>query len=82
MMLAIRVWATDQGSFFTFKNPEQAPSFEGLVQNRPYFLKFYSRTRSFLTIWSQTPRLKCQKFQLLSAFVSCSLMSSFLFYYT
>ena len=56
----------------------------------PKFLKFYSRTGPtfwsftpeqdpFLTIWSPTPRLKCQKSQLLSSFVSCSLMSSFLF---
>ena len=36
--------ATDQGRFFTSKNPEQAPN---LLQNRPYFLKFYSKTGSF-----------------------------------
>ena len=43
-MSDIRVCATDQGRFFTFKNPEQAPNFEVLLQNRPYFLKVYSRT--------------------------------------
>ena len=55
LMSGIRVCATDQGRFFTSKNPEQAPKFEVLLQNRPYLLKVYSRTGSFLTIWSQTP---------------------------
>ena len=56
----------------------------------PKFLKFYSRTGPtfwsftpeqdpFLTIWSPTPWLKGQKSQLLSSFVSCNLMSPFLF---
>ena len=47
LMSGIRVCATDQGRFFTSKNPEQAPNFVVLLQNRPYFLKFYSRTGSF-----------------------------------
>ena len=47
LMLGIRVCATDQGRFFTSKNPEQAPNFEVLLQNRPHFLEFYSRTGSF-----------------------------------
>ena len=47
LMSSIRVCATDQGRFFTSKNPEQAPNFEILLQNRPYFLKFYCRTGSF-----------------------------------
>ena len=42
----IQVRATDQGRFFTSKNPEQAPNFEVLLQNRPCFLKVYSRTGS------------------------------------
>ena len=46
-MSGIRVCATDQGRFFTSKNPEQTPNFQVLLQNRPYFLKFYSRTGSF-----------------------------------
>ena len=46
-MSGIRVCATDQGQFFTYKIPEQALLFEVLLQNRPYFLKFYSRTGSF-----------------------------------
>ena len=46
LMSGIRVCATNQGRFFTSKNPEHAPSFEVLLQNRPYFLKFYSRTGS------------------------------------
>ena len=56
----------------------------------PKFLKFYSRTGPtfwsftpeqdpFLAIWSPMPWLKCQKSQLRLSFVSCSLMSSFLF---
>ena len=44
LMSGIQVCATDQGQFFTSKNPEQAPNFEVLLQNRPCFLKFYSRT--------------------------------------
>ena len=47
LMSGIRVCATDQGQFFTSKNPEQAPNFEILLQKRPYFFKFYSRTGSF-----------------------------------
>ena len=47
LMSGMRVCATDQGRFFTSKNPEQAPNFVVLLQNRPYFLKFYSRTVSF-----------------------------------
>ena len=43
-MSGVRVCATDQGRFFTSKNPEQALLFEVLLQNRLYFLKFYSRT--------------------------------------
>ena len=55
-MSGIRVCATNQGRFFTSKNPEQAPNFEVLLQNRPYFLKVYSRTGSFFdNLWSQTP---------------------------
>ena len=46
-MSGIRVCATDQSRFFTSKNPEQAPNFKILLQNRPCFLKFYSRTGSF-----------------------------------
>ena len=53
--------------------------FECLLQNRPYFLKFYSRTGSLFDNLVFNTRLKCQKSQLLSSFVSCSLMSSFLF---
>ena len=55
LMSGIWVCATDQGRFFTSKNPEQAPNFEVLLQSRPYVLKFYSRTGSFFTILSQTP---------------------------
>ena len=51
LMLGIQVCATDQGRFFTSKNPEQAPIFEVLLQNTSWFLTFYSRTGSFLTIW-------------------------------
>ena len=47
LMSGIQVCATDQGRLFTSKNPEQAPNFEVLLQNRPYFLKIYSRTGSF-----------------------------------
>ena len=47
LMSGIRVCATNQGRFFTSRNPEQAPHFVVLLQNRPYFLKFYSRTGSF-----------------------------------
>ena len=46
-MSGIRVGATDQGRVFTSKNPEQTPNFEVLLQNRPYFLKFYSRAEPF-----------------------------------
>ena len=68
LMSGIRVCATDQGRFFTAKNPEQAPNFEVLLQNRPYFLKFYSRTGSFFDNLVSNTRLKCQNpscFQLL-----------------
>ena len=67
LMSGIRVCVTDQDRFFTSKNPEQAPNFEILLQNRPYFLKFYSRTGFFLTIWPQMSQLKRQKSQLLSS---------------
>ena len=67
LMSGIRVCATDQGRFFISKNPEQAPNFEGLLQNRPDILKFYSRMGSLLTSWSQMPWLKFQKSQLLSS---------------
>ena len=62
------------------------------IQNRPQILKFYSRTGP--TFLSFTPEqdpfsqaglrgpAQMSKSQLLSAFVSCSLMSSLLFYYT
>ena len=46
LMSGLRVCATEQGRFFTSKSPEQAPNFEVSLQNRPYFLKFYSRTGS------------------------------------
>ena len=46
-MSGIRVCATNQGRFFTSKNREHAPNFEVLLLNRPYFLRFYSRTGSF-----------------------------------
>ena len=59
-MSGIRVCATDQGWFFTSKNPEQAPNFEVLLQNRPYLLKFYSRTGSFFDNLLSNARLKCQ----------------------
>ena len=68
LMSGIRVCATDQGLFFTSKNPEQAPNFEVLLQNRPYLLKFYSRTGSFFDNLVSNARLKCQNpscFQLL-----------------
>ena len=45
----------------------------------PIFWSFTPEQDPFLTIWSPMPWLKCQKSQLLSSFVSCSLMSSFLF---
>ena len=54
-MSRIRVCATDKGRFFTSKNPEQAPNFEVLLQNRPYFLRFTPEQDPFLTIWSQMP---------------------------
>ena len=56
------------GPFFTSKNPEQAPNFEVLLQNRPYFLKVYSRTGSFFDNLVSNAQLKCQNpscFQLL-----------------
>ena len=68
LMSGIRVCATDQGRFFTSKNPEQAPNFEVLLQNRPYLLKVYSRTGSFFDNLVSNARLKCQNpscFQLL-----------------
>ena len=34
LMSGIRICATDQGQFFTSKNPEQAQIFEVLLQNR------------------------------------------------
>ena len=46
-MSGIGVCATDQGRFFTSKNPEQAPIFEVLLQNNSWLLMFYSRTGSF-----------------------------------
>ena len=73
-MSGIRVCATDQGRFFTSKNPEQAPNFEVLLQNRPYLLSFTPEQDLFLTIWSQTPGSNV-KIPVASAFVSCSLMS-------
>ena len=44
LMLGIRVCATDQGRFFTSKNPEQAPNFEVLLQNRILFDNLISNT--------------------------------------
>ena len=58
-MSGIQVCAIDQGRFFTFKNPEQAPNFEVLLLNRPYLLKFYSRTGSFFDNLVSKPQLKC-----------------------
>ena len=40
------------------------------IQNRPQILKFYSRTGSFLTIWSQTP---CSNVKIPVAFSFCFL---------
>ena len=55
-MSGIRVCATDQGRFFTSKNPEQAPNFEVLLQTAgPTFRSFTPEQDPFLTIWSQTP---------------------------
>ena len=68
LMSGIRVCATYQGLFYTSKNPEQAPNFEVLLQNRPYLLKFYSRTGSFFDNLVLNAWLKCQNpscFQLL-----------------
>ena len=68
LMSGIGVCATDQGRFFTSKNPEQAPNFEVLLQNRPYLLKFCSRTGFFFDNLVSNARLKCQNpscFQLL-----------------
>ena len=59
-MSDIRLCATDPGRFFTSKNPEQAPNFEVLLQNRSYLLKFYSRTGSFFDNLVSKARLKCQ----------------------
>ena len=36
------------GLIFHFQNPEQAPNFALLIQNRPRILMFYSRIESFL----------------------------------
>ena len=55
LMSGTRVCATDQGRFFTSKNPEQAPNFEVLLQNRPYFWRFTPEQDPFFTIWSQMP---------------------------
>ena len=60
LMSGIRVYATDQGRFFTFKNPEQAPNFEVFLQNRLYLLKFYSRTGSFFDNLVSNAQLKRQ----------------------
>ena len=79
LMSGIRVCATDQGRFFTYKNPEQAPTFWSFTSEQALlFWSFTPEQDPFLTIWSPKPQLKCQN-QLLSSFVSCSLMSSFLF---
>ena len=59
LMSGIWVCATDQGRFFTSKNPEQAPNFEVLLQNRPYLLKVYSRTGSFFDNLVSNTWLKC-----------------------
>ena len=74
LMSGIRVCATNQGRFFTSKNPEQAPNFEVLLQNRPYFLKVYSRTGSFYDNLVSNAWLKCQNpscFQLLFPAARC-----------
>ena len=73
-MLGIRVCATDQGRFFTSKNPEQAPNFEVLLQNR-----FTPEQDPFLTIWSQMPSSNV-KIPVAFSFCSCSLMSFVLLY--
>ena len=59
-MSGIWVCATGQGRFFTSKNPEQAPNFEVLLQNKPYLLEFYSRTGSFFDNLVSNAWLKCQ----------------------
>ena len=56
------------GSIFHFQKSEQAPNFEVLLQNRPYFLKVYSRTGFFFDNLVSNAQLKCQNpscFQLL-----------------
>ena len=55
LISGIRVCATHQGRFFTSKNPEQAPNFEVLLQNRPYFLKFYLSFFDNLAMVSNAP---------------------------
>ena len=81
-MSGIGVCAINQSRFFTFKNPEQAPNFDVLLQNQALLFEVLLEDR---ILFGQSG-LKClaqmSKSQLLSAFVSCSLMSSLLFYYT
>ena len=47
------------GPKFLNFTPEQALLFEGLLQNRPYFLKIYSRTGSFFDNLVSNGQLKC-----------------------
>ena len=73
-MSGIRVCANDQGRFFTSKDPERAPNFEVLLQNRPYFLKIYSRTGSFFDNLVSNAQLRCQNpscFQILFPAAGC-----------
>ena len=56
-MSGIWVCATDQGRFFTSKNPEQAPNFELFSETGPNFLSFTPEQDPFLTIWSQTSKM-------------------------
>ena len=39
LMLGIRVCATDQRRFFTFRNPEQAPNFEAIFPEQALTFK-------------------------------------------
>ena len=48
--------------FFTSKNPEQALNLEVFLQNKPWFFKVYSRTRS--VFWESGLEVEHQKCQL------------------
>ena len=56
-MSSIRVGGTNQGRFFTSKNPEHAQNFERFSGTGPDFQSFTSQQDPFLITWSQSSKM-------------------------